>query len=150
MGELDGEQVYLHKGEYGFYLKYKEQNVSLPKDVTDPKIIDLKFATKAIKEKKAKTLGEFDIKEGTKVIKALVLNGPYGPYIKVARGKKQSNYPVPKGIKTDDLTNEKVLEIISKKRNAYNKGGYTGGSKRSGKKLPFKKNTPEKVNKKDN
>jgi len=140
LGEYADKEVFLHKGEYGLYLKYDTQNISLPKEITDPKEVDLKMAIKEIKDKKSKMLAEFTITEGTKKNKAIVLNGPYGPYIQVIRGNKKSNYPVPKSTKIDVLTNEKVLEIISTKRKPFVKNNYQGGSKKSGKKIPAKHN----------
>lgn len=140
LGEYGDKEIFLHKGEYGLYLKYDSQNISLPKEITDPKSVNLEVAIKTIKDKKSKMLGEFTVAEGTKKNKAIVLNGPYGPYIQVIRRKKKSNYPVPKSIKTDDLTSEKVLEIISTKRKPFVKNNYQGGSKKSGKKKPVKLN----------
>jgi DNA topoisomerase I len=139
LGKFEEEDVMLHKGEYGLYIKYKGQCVALPKDLTDPDDITLKIATKAIKEKQSKTLGEFNVKEGNQTVKALVLNGPYGPYIQANRGKKKMNYKIMPGVKPEDLTDEKVLEIISYKKTAFKKGSYGSNSKRSGKKMPAKK-----------
>ncbi|XWV26601.1 topoisomerase I [Tupanvirus soda lake] len=139
LGKHDGKDIMLHKGQYGFYLSHDKQNYSLGEDKkTD---IGLKEAIKFIQSKKANNIAEFVVIENKKKIKATVLNGQYGPYIQVLRGKKKVNYPVPRNLDPSTLTDVKVSEIISKKKTAVKapKKAYSGS--KTIKKKPVTKKT---------
>jgi DNA topoisomerase-1 len=127
LGEYKGKEVWLKKGEYGFYFVYHDQNYSLPGKNEE---ITLEDAVNIIREKRANIIKEMEITENEKKVKIVIMNGPYGPYIQVKRKNKKINYPVPKNKDPKELTEEQILEIISKKKKFFKKGGfYKKGSK---------------------
>ena len=104
VGQLKGVDVVAVKGRFGPYLKYGDKNVRLPRHA-DPLTISLEDCEALIKEvaeeKPAPAfLAEFgDIK---------VVNGRYGPYIKV----NDANYKIPKGVDASTLTESDCQSII--------------------------------------
>lgn len=149
LGDYDGHDVILHKGKFGFYLVYNEENYNLGEDSKNKFNIKLKEAITIIEKKKSNNLAEYDIKEKGKTVKAIVLNGKYGPYISVKRGKIRANYPIPKIVHLNQLNDEIVAEIISKKKTTTTtakksiKKNYKSGSKTNTKK-PIKKKVSAK------
>src|SRR6202012_35531 len=138
IGQLDKKPVCLTKGKFGFYLTYNGNNYSYPKknptaEASEKSMenITIKEAVKLIKDRDANKLGEFEVTENNKKVKVVALKGLYGPYLSVQRGKKKTNYQIPKNINAKKLTAEIVLEIISKKK--------TTGSKTPKKNIPTKK-----------
>ncbi len=108
VGEYDGKSVVATKGRFGPYLKWGEQNVSLPRGkdpltVTLEDCIALIQADKVKKETVATPLKEWPA-SGISVI-----NGRYGPYIKC----QDKNYRIPKNLSADALTEEMCKEIIA-------------------------------------
>lgn len=108
VGEYDGKSVVATKGRFGPYLKWGEQNVSLPRGkdpltVTLEDCIALIQADKVKKETVATHLKEWPA-SGISVI-----NGRYGPYIKC----QDKNYRIPKNLSADALTEEMCKEIIA-------------------------------------
>lgn len=106
VGEVEGEEVVAAIGRFGPYLRYKGKFYSLPKTL-DPISVQLDEAQEVIKakdEKDAKALIHDWKEEGIQV-----LNGRYGPYIKVGK----SNYKIPKGEEAESLTLDRVKEIIA-------------------------------------
>jgi DNA topoisomerase-1 len=108
MEEYDGEPVIIGKGRYGPYIKHGAKYYNLdkkedPMEVTMPQVIEM---IKAGKEKEAnKYIKEFEEDDSIKV-----LNGRYGPYIKV--GKR--NVKIPKDVEPKELTLEMCKELASK------------------------------------
>lgn len=107
LGELDGEMITAAIGRYGPYVKIGKEFVSLrPDEGDDPMTVTLDRAIELIKEKrelkKNALIKSFEENEDVQV-----LNGRYGPYIKI--GKK--NYKIPKDRTPEDLTLEECLEI---------------------------------------
>ncbi|MFT6480279.1 MAG: DNA topoisomerase-1 [Spirosomataceae bacterium] len=108
MEEYDGEPVMIGKGRYGPYIKHGAKYYNLdkkedPMEVTMPQVIEM---IKAGKEKEAnKYIKEFEEDDSIKV-----LNGRYGPYIKV--GKR--NVKIPKDVEPKELTLEMCKELASK------------------------------------
>jgi len=108
LGEFEGEKVDVSIGRFGPYIRHNGKFYSLPK-TEDPYVVELARAIELIKEKR-------EI-ESKKLIKAFdenadvqVLNGRYGPYIKV--GSK--NVRIPKDKKPEDLTLEECLDLAEK------------------------------------
>lgn len=132
LGKYQKKDVELYKGKFGFYVKFDGENYSLNPDIK--KDISLEEAIKEISEKKSNRLAEFEIVENKKKIKAIVLNGKFGPYVTVLRGKKRSNYPLAKNVDPKKLTSDQVASIISQKR--------TYGGSKTGKKTPSTKKKP--------
>ena len=107
----------MNNGAFGIYIKYNDNSYGLPeKNKTDIKLDD---AIKIIKEKDSNKLGEFSIKDKSgKTIKAIAFKGKgnFSAYVQVVKGKTRTNHPIPKEYNSKKLTNEQVLEIISKKK----------------------------------
>lgn len=106
LGEFEGQEVSAAIGRFGPYVRYGKTFVSL-KEI-DPLDVTLEQAVELIKEKleadKNKYINTFD-NNGTEI---QVLNGRYGPYIKVGR----KNYKIPKDKVAEELSMEDCLEII--------------------------------------
>ena len=144
LGKHENKEVMLNKGQYGFYISFDKENYTISDDCTDE--INLKLAIKIIQAKKSSIIGQFNLTQNKTKVKANVLKGQYGPYIQVISGKKKFNYPIPKNLDPEKLTDEQVLEIISKKKTAKKDANAKkpSGSK-TAKKTPVKK-TPAKKN----
>jgi len=67
----------------------------------------------------------------------MVLNGPYGPYVK----KDKTNARIPKGTDPETLTEEQCLELI---KNAPAKKRFGKGRKKSTRKSTSKKTSKKK------
>ena len=111
LGEYKGEEVVIGIGKYGPYIRYNGSFVSIKKaNGDDPMTIQLDRAIVLIEEKieadKNKFINEWDHDN----VKVQVLNGRYGPYIKI--GKK--NHRTPKGTDPKGLTLEDCLAIAEK------------------------------------
>ncbi len=108
IGEFEGQPVSVAIGRFGPYVKHAGSFVSIPKEV-EPLDVELAFAIELIEKKreddKNKFIAEFDNNGET----IQVLNGRYGPYIKVGR----KNYKIPKGKVAEELTMEECIEIIN-------------------------------------
>ncbi len=106
VGQYEGIDIICTKGRFGPYMKYGDRNISLPRG-TDPLKIDLESCIKLIEDslnnKKGGVLMEYKNSD------IQVIDGTYGPYIK----HKGSNYKIPKGTDTAELTEEKCKEIIA-------------------------------------
>ncbi|MGK0638321.1 type I DNA topoisomerase [Schleiferia thermophila] len=110
VGEYQGKEIIASVGKYGPYLKYDSMFISLNTGKgDDPISISIEMAIELIEEKKTSA--------NSNIIKVLkndgseiqILKGRYGPYIK----KDKNNYKIPKGTAPEELTLEKVLEIIN-------------------------------------
>lgn len=109
LGEYNGDKISVAIGRFGPYVKYGSKFVSLKKDEgDDPMTITLDRAKVLIDEKVEADKNKF-IKTFPENEHVQILNGRYGPYIKV--GKK--NVKIPKDLNKDlkDLTLEECLEI---------------------------------------
>ncbi len=109
IGEFEGHEVTVAVGRFGPYVRYNNKFVSLKKDEgDDPMTITMDRAEVLIKEKieadKNKYIKTFPENENVQV-----LNGRYGPYIKI--GKK--NVKIPKSYEGEpaDLTLEQCIEF---------------------------------------
>ena len=104
MADYKEEPVSVGKGRFGPYIKYKGKYISIkgedPLTIDDAKVIEL-IEAKQVAEAK-KTIKVFEEND-----KVQVLNGRYGPYIKV--GKR--NIKIPKDKKPEELTLEECLEL---------------------------------------
>jgi DNA topoisomerase I len=117
LGQYKNKDIMLHKGhrsgQNNFYISYDKDNYPLEAD--NDAEIDLNKAIKIIQTKKSNILKESTLTLNKKKIKASVLNGQFGPYIRVINGKKKINYPIPKNIDPTKIDDDQILEIISKK-----------------------------------
>ncbi len=98
----EDKEIRANIGRFGPYLQVAEKFYSIKGQ--DPLSIELKDANKIIQEldEKRKPIKEFP-KNGI-----LVLNGPYGAYIK----KGKTNARIPKNKDPKDLTEEECIELI--------------------------------------
>ena len=110
LGKYKRKNVILNRGKFGFYITWGSLKSSVDNDK-----IKLDDAIKYIEDKNKKNLGEFSSKTKTYYI----LEGQYGKYISVVpnTGSKRTNVSLPKNTKIEDLTLEKVEEIVNKKYN---------------------------------
>jgi DNA topoisomerase-1 len=132
LGKYNKKDIFLKRGDYGFYLTYNSDNYSLPEGIGQN--IKLEDAIDIIKKKRSNQLAEFVIKDKTGgTFRATVVIGQYGPYVQIKRKHKKTNYPIPKDIDPNKITEEKILEIIykpkkqkhfSSKKNGNRVGGY--------------------------
>ena len=105
VGEYEGVPVIATKGRYGPYLKYGDQNFSLPKKA-DPLKVTLEECIEAITASRSKTPENAVIAAWGDI---QVINGRYGPYLKSGG----SNYRIPKGTDAAALTEAACREIIA-------------------------------------
>jgi len=109
LGKIGKADLSLHKGQFGFYIKYADKNYSI-KD-KDESEITLNYAKTLVEGGDKYAVKSFTIKN--KVIN--VKSGQFGPFLQIISGKSKSNIPIPKSYKIEDLTLEKALEIIADK-----------------------------------
>ena len=99
----------INLGKYGPYLKVGKLFVSIPEG-TSLDDITIDVAQSLINEKKEqdanKTIHDFSDHKPP----VLVLNGPYGPYIKI----EKKNFRIPKDVDPKTLTVDACIEISKK------------------------------------
>ena len=110
LGKYDKSDVYLHKGQYGYYLKYSKSTVSIKDATKNESNIDINYAKELIESGDPYSLKTFKLKD--KVIN--VKKGPYGYYAQVSmKGKKKKqNISLPEEIDPSELTLEQLLSTI--------------------------------------
>lgn len=91
LGSIDGKDVTVLKGRFGPYIKFGDENISIPRG-TDPGRVSLDDCASIIRENKDKgarvsVIAQWPDSDIT------IVNGLYGPYIKHAG----ANYKIPKG-----------------------------------------------------
>lgn len=110
LGKHGRKNITLYKGQYGFYIKYGTEKISMGNTENNFTLDD---AIKKIEEKNSKILWEGKDKN----VKFVVLEGQYGKFINASTStKKGKNYKLPQEIEPKDLTIDKVYEIIEKSR----------------------------------
>ncbi|MFQ5714480.1 MAG: topoisomerase C-terminal repeat-containing protein, partial [Candidatus Scalinduaceae bacterium] len=113
----EGKVITAAIGRFGPYIRHDNKFVSLTDD-DDPYTIEQDRAIELI-ETKRKADAEKFIKSFGENPDVQVLNGRYGPYIKV--GKK--NVRIPKGKEPKDLTLEECLDLAEKAPKKKGRGG---------------------------
>ena len=115
VGEYEGEIIKANIGRFGPYVQIGKLFVSLKKE-DDPMTVTLDRAIELVIEKREV--------EANKLIKAFdertdvqLLNGRYGPYLKIGK----DNFKLPKGTVADGLTLEECLAIAADEKNAPKK-----------------------------
>ncbi|MCX2744275.1 type I DNA topoisomerase [Mangrovivirga sp. M17] len=111
IGEYEGEPVAVNIGRYGPYILHAGKFTSLHKD-DDPYTIELDRAIELIEEKRKAEANKY-IKTFDEDDSVQVLNGRYGPYIKVGR----QNVKIPKDKKPEALTLEECLKLAEEAKN---------------------------------
>ena len=150
LGEYKKKEVKVCKGKYGFYLKYGDKNISIPKpdntiendganrsdevkkqEPINPETMTLKEAKKIIadsfKAYKEHQLDYVDDKGTT--ITITVRKGQYGPYFNY-QGK---NYSIYKTYDADNLSAEDVKKILSYKKKGTSTKSAIGAKKNESK-----------------
>ncbi len=105
LGEYEGQEMTVAIGRFGPYVKHNGKFVSLHKE-DDPMTITAERAI-ALIEQKRKADAEKFIKTFDENPEVQVLNGRYGPYIKVGK----QNVKIPKDKEPASLTLEECLEL---------------------------------------
>jgi len=112
LGEKEGVDIRANSGKFGPYVQFGKTFVSIPKE-EDVMTISLERALELLEEKVQA--------DASKVIKAFperediqLLNGKYGPYLKIGR----ENYKLPKDKVVEDLTIEECLEIAENQKSS--------------------------------
>jgi DNA topoisomerase-1 len=108
VGEFENKVMTAAIGRFGPYIRHDGKFYSLGKEY-DPLTVDSDTAVELIKAKREADAKKI-IKEFPENSEVSVLNGRWGPYIKV--GSK--NVKIPKDIEPEDLTLEKCLELAEK------------------------------------
>ena len=106
LGDYEGKEVKVNIGRFGPYVQVERTFASIPKDV-DPMEISLEEAI-SLHIEKIKQSEANKIKSFPENPELFVLNGKYGPYIKL--GKK--NYKIPKDKVAENLDLSECMEII--------------------------------------
>ena len=133
LGKVGKAEVVLHKGQFGFYIKFADKNYSI-KD-KEPDEITLDYAKTLIESGDKYAVKSFNIKN--KVIN--VKSGQYGPYLQIISGKSKSNIPIPKSYDYENLTAEQALEIIADKNGTTSNDKSTYQKKNDSSKPNFTK-----------
>ncbi|MBP5721850.1 MAG: type I DNA topoisomerase [Bacteroidales bacterium] len=108
VGTYNGEEIVATKGRFGPYLKYGDQNVSLPRG-KDPLKISLEECLTLIADNAAKKEAVAEPIHEWPESDIQVVNGRYGPYIK----HDNKNYRIPKDMSAEGLTEEACKQIIA-------------------------------------
>lgn len=114
LGTFQKNNIYLHKGQYGYYLKFGTKNISIKDKTKDETNIDFNYAKSLLEGGDAYALKSFKLKE--KVLN--VKKGPYGYYVQIvsSAAKKPKNVGLPNDIEIDNLNLEQLIHIIGFKK----------------------------------
>lgn len=110
LGKHEKANVFLHKGQYGLYLKHSNNSISIKDKEKNESNITLEYAKSLIDSGDPYSLKTFKLKD--KIIN--IKNGPYGHYaqISVKGGKKKKNVSLPAEVDPNELNLEQLLSII--------------------------------------
>jgi len=144
LGEYEGQEVSAAIGRFGPYIRFGKIFASINRDLdVDVYSIDLKTAIELIEAKKEidrnRTIKVFDENPDVQV-----LNGRYGPYIKIAK----DNFKIPKGLEPKDLTLEDCLRIAKEAPKKTGKRKAAAGAAAKTAKKPVKKTAKKPAAKK--
>ena len=117
IGEYEEEVMTAAIGRFGPYIRHKGKFYSLGKE-DDPLTVEEDRAIEIIEAKRKADENKY-IQVFDSDPEVQVLNGRYGPYIKV--GKK--NVKIPKDKKPEELTLEECLELAEKTPEKKGRGG---------------------------
>lgn len=118
VGKYEDYDIVAAIGRFGPYIKYSNKFVSLGKELS-PYTVTEEEAISLIKESIEKEANRCIIKFEASGIE--VLNGRYGPYIKLGK----DNYKIPKGTDAKSLTEDDCKSIISAAQAEPTKGKRT-------------------------
>ena len=114
LGTHEKSNVYLHKGQYGFYIKHGKKTVSIKDKTKDENTIDFNYAKNLIESGDVYAIKSFKLKE--KVLN--VKKGPYGYYVQIigTTSKKPKNIGIPKEVDIENINLEQLINIIGIKK----------------------------------
>ena len=148
-----GNEIIVHNGRYGPYIKCAEETRSLTADMS-PLDVTMEQAVHLLAQEKTGGRRARVVKEPIKQFEASpvtgepvkLLEGRYGPY--VADGT--TNASIPKGIAPESVTFEQALELLAERAAKAPGGGRKKSAKKKApaKKAPAKKATSKSVKKK--
>jgi DNA topoisomerase-1 len=124
VGQFEDKKMVAALGRFGPYIKHDAAFYSLQKE-QDPLSITEEEAIQLIVAKRESDANKH-IKTFTENPEILVLNGRWGPYIKLGK----NNYKIPKGKEAADLTYAETLDIIESQPEAGKKKGRFAGKKK--------------------
>jgi len=137
LGEHEELMVKANVGRFGPYIQHGKSFVSLPKEES-PMSVTLERAIELIEEKK--------IADANKIIKifkedetAQLLNGRWGPYLKIGK----DNFKLPKDVEVEKLTYEECIHISENQ--PVGRGKKPAAKKTVAKKAPAKKTAAKKT-----
>ncbi len=104
LGEFEGKVVKANIGRFGPYVQHNSKFVSLKED--DPMQINLERAIELIQLKREEDAKKL-IKTFDEDATMQILNGRWGPYLKIGK----NNFKLPKDVKAEELTYEECLHI---------------------------------------
>lgn len=112
IGKIGKKHVELVNGKFNIYIKYNNQNFTIPKTVEYPELLTIEEA-KCIIEAKLDSSTSFKIKDKT----IYVNSGEYGHYLSIVdkNRNKTQNIPIPKNIDIKNITIKNIFEIIALK-----------------------------------
>ncbi|WP_057937762.1 type I DNA topoisomerase [Algoriphagus resistens] len=117
IGMFEDKKMVAAIGRFGPYVRHDGSFVSLPKEI-DPLSVTEEEAIQLIKDKR-----EADAKKHIKSFDEnpdiQILNGRWGPYIKMGK----NNYKIPKDKEAEALTYEETIQIIENQPEPKKKGG---------------------------
>lgn len=123
IGEYEGKKMVAAIGRFGPYIRHDSKFYSLPKE-EDPLSVSEEKSIEII-EAKRKADAEKHIKSFEENADVQILNGRWGPYIKV--GKK--NVKIPKDKTPEALTLEECLDLAEKSPEKIGRGGRSSKKK---------------------
>ncbi len=137
LGEYEGEQIVAGVGRFGPYVRHGKLFASITKELEeDVYSIGFDQAKTLIEEKKAiernRTIKLFDENPDVQV-----LNGRYGPYIKIGK----NNFRIPKDVEPTALTLEECLKIAEESAKKPKRGKAAAKSAKTTTKKVTKKTT---------
>ena len=148
-----GNEIIVHNGRYGPYIKCAEETRSLPTDMS-PLDLTMEQALHLLAQEKTGGRRARVVKEPIKQFEASpvtgepvkLLEGRYGPYVTDGT----TNASVPKGVAPDSVTFEQALELLADRAVQAPGGGRkkTAKKKAAAKKAPAKKAAAKSVKKK--
>lgn len=113
LGRYEKKEVKLHRGKFGLYIKFGDENISLNSlELTSENDLEFDQVVDLIKERMKKYL--WSGKEGK--VEYLIMEGPYGRFINVTDKSKKLNKPLNVKLVGDiqikELTLDKVKLLI--------------------------------------
>jgi DNA topoisomerase-1 len=124
VGLFEDKKMVAALGRFGPYIKHDSAFYSLQKE-QDPMLITEEEAIQLIVDKRESDANKH-IKTFAENPEIQVLNGRWGPYIKMGK----NNYKIPKGKEAVDLTYAETIDIIESQPDAGKKKGRFGAKKK--------------------